>query len=319
MFTGNPVEGTVFGSYGLQYPVDDIERERSDGVTIIDLKPETRVFVCGGEITKDVINVQVDRHLDSENTCSITHANPRGKYNVSLQDLMGNWREDKDILAAYDYDWLKTNQRNVYDQIDNVLKTVTGNDLAAQIKDLVKNFLPRAFVVPVTKMIFDVKHASGITKKEGDVIFDYRDPVYVFMKGRFSPYWYFAFSGVVSGHNEQNRYGGDQTLNLQCHDILYLLRRKKFYERGAMITAANLEASVKNLSSVNSLNIFDLPQNSTPSNIIKYLFYNQKQNVKDLDRIKNLSFYDSGLSSDILAQGYGDESKYNTQDRKSVV
>ena len=71
LFKGNPVEGTVFGSYGLQYPVDDIERERDDGVTIIDIKPETRVFVCGGEITQDVISVTVDRRLDSESSCSI--------------------------------------------------------------------------------------------------------------------------------------------------------------------------------------------------------------------------------------------------------
>lgn len=313
LFAGNPTEGTVFGSYGLKYPVDDIERERDDGTTIIDLKPEVRVFICGGEVTKDVVNVQVDRRVSSESSCSITLANPRGKYNVSLQDLMGNWREDKDILSTYDYDWIKSNYRDNYDAVDNAIKYAAGGDIANQIKDLVKNAAPKNTVVPITKMIFDVKHASAITKKEGDVIFDYRDPVYVFMKGRFSPYWYFAFSGVVAKYNESYRYGAEQTLNLECYDLLYLLKRKRYYQRGALLAAANIEASVRNVENVNATKPITSPAESTPTNLLKYALFHQKPEKEDLDKIKNLSFFESDLTSDINKTGYGTEKSYDQQ------
>ena len=323
LFKGNPVEGTVFGSYELQYPVDDIERERDDGVTIIDIKPETRVFVCGGEITQDVIDVSIDRQVDNDSTCSIKIANPRGKYNVTLQDLMGNWREDKDILATYDYDWIKNNFRDDYDKINNIIKYATGDVLATQIQDLVKNAAPKRHVVPITKMIFDVKHASGITKKEGDLIFDYRDPVYVFMKGRFSPYWYFAFTGTLAEDNEQNRYGNDQTFNIRCQDVLYLLKRKRYYERGSLLAGAASEASVTNREFTNITQPYTTTSKPTATNLLKYSLIRQEPNPEGLDKIKNLSFFSSNqqtpditsvnIATGINPYGYGDIKEYSTQ------
>ena len=105
----------VFGSFGLDYPVSGIELDRNDGVTLINSNPDVRVFVCGGELTKDVISVNVGKKLNDRGTCSIQIANPRGKYNITINDLVsddknsdgGLWREDKSIQATYDYDWIK--------------------------------------------------------------------------------------------------------------------------------------------------------------------------------------------------------------------
>src|SRR5690606_26761378 len=93
-------KGTVFGTYSYSYNTSEFEKERIDGTTCINLVPEVKVFICGADLTVDILSVDVQNKLGG-NSCTITIANPRGKYELSHQDLMGNWREDKDILGTY--------------------------------------------------------------------------------------------------------------------------------------------------------------------------------------------------------------------------
>ena len=75
--------------------------------------------------------------------------------------------------------------------------------------------------------MFETKHFSGITKKIGDVVFDYKDPVYIFFKGRFAPLWYFGFTGIVVGWDDNDTYGQTQSIKLKCEDITSLWKYKR--------------------------------------------------------------------------------------------
>lgn len=283
--------GAVFGSFNLKYDplATGVERIReSDGTTILDLTPEARVFIFGAEVTKDVVSVEVSNSMESGGSCNITLANPRGKYRVTQQDLLKRWREDKDILQIYDYDWLKGGRQQGPSFIEKVTKLVGGEEIANQLREIMQtvNNWSRNATIGATRMIYEVKFNSSITKKVGELIFDFRDPVYVFYKGRFSHYWYFAFAGVIDGYSDSDPYGSGQTITLRCIDVLGLLRRKKFTSQGTLLRAGNKETSLQQYDESRVYNLFsDLT--GRLDRVIKILFYLQR----DVDKIRNTHFY----------------------------
>jgi hypothetical protein len=244
----NDAIGGVFGTFGVESTISEFDRLREDGYHVLDFVPDCRVFVYGADLSKDVLDVNVNNSIGG-NTCDITLANPRGKYEITKQDLMGKWREDKDILAAYAYPDFDRITPNMYSAIMDKLSStaVFGKKTQKRIQNVQKglniakqagNLLGNPFGMPTakgsTRQIFETKFFSGLTKNSGDVVFDYKDPVYVFFKGRFSRLWYFGFSGIVTGWEDTDTYGQEQVIKLRCEDVLTLWRRAKMTVQGAM-------------------------------------------------------------------------------------
>jgi len=249
--------GTVFGTWEALYEPGEFERVRSDGTTVIGLVPDCRVFICGAEVTPDVSNVNVSNSFNG-NKCDISLTNPRGRYEISRADLRKKWREDKDVLAAYNYDIFKRQDPFQFEKFMDQLSEVTiGKKRTEQIKKgltaavqldkfLFKRRIPE--IRGTTRQIFEIKHFSGITKRIGDVVFDYRDPVYVFFKGRFSPYWYFAFSGIVVGWDDEDAYQSTQEIKIKCEDITSLWKRTKLTKKAAFYPSARMENRLRTTS-----------------------------------------------------------------------
>lgn len=273
-------KGYVFGTFpngNLSYDVKNFERERDDGVTIIDLVPECRVFIFGTEVTKDIQSVSIT-HTFGGNKCTIRLTNPRDRYVVTKQDLIGNWREDKDFLATYDYDYFKRIPPSRPELLDLFGKNTKigkyGHTLSDQIGQVGSLFKPQK--APTTRMIFETKFYSGMDKRVGDFVFDYRDPVMVFMKGRFSPYWYFAFTGVIESWDDIDTWPSEQTISIRCEDPLYLLKREKFSNRCSLIQAGNFETVTRNKHSSTKMNIYQNllgAPNTTIDKAISILFF----------------------------------------------
>lgn len=250
------IKPAVMGTWNVPYPVKEFDRVRTDGVSIIDLVPECRVFIFGSEVTKDINSVSINFSVESGATCNIELSNPRGRYEISKYDLMKKWREDKDFLAAYSYPIFNridpTEFTNIVTQVGGL---IAGPGGAAQTGEALKytkslfslfDYAPK--IKTSTRMIFEVKNFSGFTKRAGDVVFDFRDPVYVFFKGRFSPYWYFAFSGIVTGWDDEDTYGSGQTIRLKCSDTSEIWKRTKFTTKGAFFAGSRFETSQLNTS-----------------------------------------------------------------------
>lgn len=242
--------GVVFGTFDVRYDMSEFERENESGLMAIGLNPDCRVFVFGTEITKDVTGVSIDAKLDGS-SCNITLANPNGKYTITKTDLMKKWREDKDILAAYVAPEYQRVDRSTINQISDALLGTRGSEKVKSAVGMLqglRNAIPGKIpnVQTSTRMIFETKHFSGYTKRSGDIVFDYRDPVYVFFKGRFSPYWYFGFSGCITGFDERFVYGSDTTITLQCEDVTTLWKKAKLTTRGAFFNMARLESRYRN-------------------------------------------------------------------------
>jgi len=275
----NMDRGVVFGTFpggGIVYDTKEFERERLDGTNIIDLVPDCRVFIFGTEVTKDIKNVTITNKLRG-NTCQLNLANPRGKYEISKADLSGKWREDKDILAIYEYDRFKRQQPMAPD----MAKLLLGNKKYEQYQGARQTFFkgPGSDLPPFnsTRMIFETKFWSGIDKKVGDIVFDYRDPVMIFMKGRFSPYWYFAFTGVVVKWDDNDTYGTEQSINLFCEDVFFLLKKQKFTQQGSLLRAGYLDTATRTRFGNQAINIWKnvlgSPKHSSLQKVVQVLFY----------------------------------------------
>jgi outer membrane protein OmpA-like peptidoglycan-associated protein len=306
-------EGTVFGTFDLSYPVENIEREKTDGTTLINLSPECRVFICGAEVTKDVIRVSSQYSLDNGGMCDITLANPRGKYTVNPTDLVGpknqgSWREDKSILQTYDYEWLQkpASSMKMTSSDSATIKGATTIDIGQGLlgvvgkdfigKDVINtvNSISQSFknlkqdkTLGVTQMLYDIKHHSGLSKKIGEIIFDFRDPVFVFYKGRFSSYWYFGFTGVVIGFNEGKIYGSEQTITLQAGDPIQIFKRRKFTERGSIIRARAMESRATNFANAQHY-VYQGIRGDFPT-LVKTIFFSR--DTKVVEKIVNYHFY----------------------------
>lgn len=325
-------KGTVWGSWGYEFQaLNDIERERTDGVTLIDLNPEARVFICGAEVTKDVVNVTTNSTDDNGNTCEIVLANPKKKYNISIQDLIkdGNtsrWREDKDINGTYEHSWLKKQGRPSFGQklnsFLNDVGTISGQ-ISTQIQDIINSFKKSKTGVPLTRLLYEIKFRSGYDKKAGELVFDFKDPVYVFFKGRFSTFWYFGFTGVVNSVSETFRYGSSQTVTLQCIDPLLLMKRKRFTRQTSFVRAGMLEQSIR--YGQENQNVFKdgIEPKDGLDGIFKKIFFEQNKNL--ISNVVNCHPYyalDEGTSGDpkksytITNYEYTDSKSTSEQDLK---
>jgi len=275
----------VFGTFDVTYDPAEFERERDDGTVVIGLAPECRVFIYGAEITQDVESVSVTNSLDGGNTCKITLQNPRGRYEINKNDLMKKWREDKDILSTYTYDYFNTIDPLKWDSVVNKLAGgVYGDAGVAQAKELINmgrqavslgsalfsGTPPR--VRGITRMVFETKFFSGFDKRVGDFVFDYRDPVQVFFKGRFSPYWYFGFSGIVTKYTSSYTYGQSQTVQIHAGDPLSIWKRSMFLNKAAFFNMANIENSVRNTQTKTATQVTDT-NFLTMVEYVKYLAY----------------------------------------------
>ena len=284
-FISGQINNAVFGTFSAHYPASEFEREREDGTTIFDLNPDVRVFIGGADVTKDVDGVTTNNTMEG-NTCNITLNNPRGRYEISKMDLMKKWREDKDILAAYDYKDYERQDPLSYDKIaqklgDSILGAGGGAavgqsiDMIKQTGVLVNSLFGSAPTVRgTTRMLFETKFASGIVRQVGDLVFDYRDPVIVFMKGRFSPYWYFAFTGFVVKYSDSDAYGDTNVITLTCEDTTTIWKRTKWSMRSAFYSSANLEnMMLNNNSSSNTCMYEDLTTGASFSQMLKTMAY----------------------------------------------
>jgi len=289
---GDPeqINGSVFGTFNVQYKPEEFERIREDGFTVMGMVPDCRVFIYGAELTKDVLDVSVNNSLEG-NTCDITLTNPRGRYEITKQDLMGKWREDKDILAAYDYSQFNRMAPGLFDNfMDKITETAFGKKGATAIKQgmniarSANSLMGSGGGIPkvrgVTRQIFETKHYSGITKHNGDVVFDYKDPVYVFFKGRFSPLWYFGFTGIITGWDDSDAYEQTYSIKLKCEDITTLWKRSKLTEQGAMFAFSRGEDRFKGTNTGQSTNPTQLAATFNFSDLIKVAVYSYNYGLK---------------------------------------
>lgn len=301
--------GVVFGTFNKTYPVTAIEREREDGVTLINLSPECRVFICGAEVTKDVVSVDTNYDDAANGSCTITLSNPRGKYNVDITDLIGEknkgrWREDKDILEIYNYEWLEKQNPRIRDD-RKLVRTLkmgsTSSIISAAFDQIGRNYVDSDIInsinflksrtkdktLGVTRMLYEIKHHSNMSKKAGEIIFDFRDPIYIFFKGRFSSYWYFGFSGVLSGIDHSKTYSSSDTITIQGADPLYIYKRRKYTDKGSLMRSGSGDTFWHNYA-----NRGDKTEKGEPgpfNTIVKVMFF--LQNPKQMELIENSHFY----------------------------
>ena len=276
-FIRTATQSAVYGTFSQRFDPSEFERDREDGVTILDLNPDCRVFIGGAELTADIDGVNISSSMDGSR-CTINLNNPRGKYEISKMDLMKRWREDKDILSAYTYDELKKQDPLNYDKLAQKVGGAQAGQIVDMTKKLVDTFGGLAQGIPlsrgVTRMLFETKFQSGMTKKAGDIVFDYRDPVIVFMKGRFSPYWYFAFTGIIVSYSDSDAYGESNVLTLNCEDTATIWKRTKMTIKGAFFGMSNLENRILNANTKTKGNPYGDPKtNLTFSNMIKVVAF----------------------------------------------
>ena len=170
VWQGNNVENI---SHSDSYRVGYNETINQDGYDLINLNPDIKVFIYGTEI-QDIMNVSGKNSTEgTPNVCSIKIYNPRKRYVITKQDLMGYWREDKEI----------------------------------------------------TKKIYKIKNVSGVDILQNQSIFQTGDPIRIFMKGRFSQFYYPLFAGFVTDWNLDYPFGNAETLNLSCKDWFWLLEK----------------------------------------------------------------------------------------------
>ena len=288
----------VFGTFDVNYDPLEFERTREDGTTIIGLCPDCRVFIGGSEVTKDIDSVTINNKMDG-NECNIILQNPRGRYEISKFDLMKKWREDKDVLAAYNYtDFDRKDPLNFDKLAQKIGEGVfgpKGGKLVGESIDMIRQtesvlgsissfFGGKPSIKGTTRMLFETKFASGLIRRVGDCVFDYRDPVYVFMKGRFSPYWYFAFSGIVKSYGDTNNYGEVSAITLKCEDVASLWKRTRFMKKGAFYGMSNMENATLNTSANSASNFYtDVSGGLSFSKMVKIVAFSYDYGLKAIN------------------------------------
>jgi len=321
-------QSCVYGTFAQTFDPKEFEREREDGTTILDLNPDCRVFIGGAEVTADVNSVSINNSMEGS-ACTISLNNPRGKYEISKMDLMKRWREDKDILAAYAYPELKKQDPLNYDKLAQKLGGSIlgsgGGALVGQAIDMTKKIVDTlgglAQGIPqsrgVTRMLFETKFYSGITRKAGDVVFDYRDPVFVFMKGRFSPFWYFTFTGIVISYSDEDAYGESNLLTLNCEDTASLWKRTKFSTKGSFFAMSNIEGRILNSNtSTKAVPFGDPSANLTFTNMLKVVAFTYDYGLRTKncfpESVFNVVIPGASKKENVTDTGGSSDSQYDT-------
>ena len=77
------------------------------------------------------------------------------------------------------------------------------------------------------RFIFNLKQMSYRPVYEGQTCFSINDPVVVFMKDRFLPFWRFAFSGFINNIDDSEA-PENQGITLMCEDVTKFVRMKQY-------------------------------------------------------------------------------------------
>lgn len=197
------------------------------------LNQRVRVLIAGYDVTKDVASLSINNSLESGLVANISLINPRNRYVVTREDKdvlieatkggdsskrVGN----KDILGTYDGN--KNPFSLKYDGDNNTLlynrevNSVSQFDGVGESYSKYEDYLFK-------HMLFIVKWHSGIRKEEHDFIFDYKEPVIIFLQGRFSTMWYFGFTGFITKYNYSQQYTSDRTIAINCESRRHQLRQ----------------------------------------------------------------------------------------------
>jgi len=258
----------------------------NDEIIFEGLNQKYRVFIAGYDVTPDVSNLTISQKVDGEISCTFSLENTKNKYVITKEDLEINIPkivENKSIRESSSKNFntsassdrvtlnstlnLRTDQDDGIISSDGVGVTVGGRKVINhEINDVYNrrsyywksatDSTPTSLnpQLMLKHMLFMVKWLSNIEKGEGECVFDYKDPVVVFVQGRFSTMWYFGFSGGLRDYTIGFDYGGSQNINVNC------VSRKYFLSKSTEVNSAvgknfNLEAKNIDLRINRSMNI----------------------------------------------------------------
>ena len=231
------VPGTAGFEYEFyNYRDDDNPWSTLNGVQVNQtegLNQRIRVFIAGYDVTPDVESVSIQNSIDSGISAKISLNNARDKYVITRDDLnhlikltrdkSANMYKISDINPFHSeieatpftlFSDSKTSTLLYKREINNVYK----NDGVSSEYSKYSDYLFK-------HMLFLVKWHSGLRKQESELIFDYKEPVIIFLQGRYSTFWYFGFTGFITGFNFTQQYGGDRSISLDCHSRRHQLSR----------------------------------------------------------------------------------------------
>jgi RNA binding exosome subunit len=274
-----------FDDQKFGYKIDNNPFGTDEKIIFEGLNQKYRVFIAGYDVTPDVSNLTISQKLDGEMTCSFSLENTKNKYVITKEDLEINIPkivENKSIRETSSRNFntsasidrvtlnstinLKTTSSDGIISSDGVDISVGGRKVINHEINDVYNRRSYYWKSPTDStptslnpqlmlkhMLFVVKWLSNIEKGEGECIFDYKEPVVVFLQGRFSPMWYFGFTGGLKDFNISYDYGGTQSINITCASRKYFLS-KTVEVNSAVAKNFNLEAKNIDLRVNRSLN-----------------------------------------------------------------
>lgn len=101
------------------------------------------------------------------------------------------------------------------------------------------------------------------------------------MKGRFSPFWYFTFTGIVISYSDEDAYGESNLLTLNCEDTAALWKRTKFSTKGAFYAMSNMEGRILNANTSTKARPYGDPSaNLTFTNMLKVVAFTYDYGLK---------------------------------------
>jgi len=256
------------------------------------LNQRIRVFVAGYDVTPDVTNCNITQSMEGNLTCSLVLGNVKDNYTITRKDLDEHFTFEKstdktstlrnpqlkpDILDSYDIDKLGQFGSEFGDQ-QNIYKYEIGDVYARESPKGTKD-------LTLKQMLFTVKWYSGLRKYEGDTIFDFKEPIIVFLQGRHSPFWYFGFTGFIVGFVDSFDYQGNPAINIEAQSRKYQLQLSTETINPALSAALRFESKIVNNRSdtSNTQVLQDFTQNKLLERAILDLFLNfasKKDTVK---------------------------------------
>lgn len=207
------------------------------------LNQGARIFIAGYDVTADITNLNISHADEGQMQCTFDLANPMDKYILTRGDIQtfinsGLIGENADpryfygnsdihpLYASYNSDNSKIAlpfggadiTRDIYAEEDNFTATTPIDFKSHDTTSGYKNVSPDTMF---KHMLFVVKWYSGIKKMEGDYIFDFKEPVIVFLQGRHTPFWYFGFTGFMTTYNSSWSYGGEPIISITAESRKY--------------------------------------------------------------------------------------------------
>lgn len=263
---------------GYKTDQDPFSLKTADGKTFsgpqIEIKSQrARVFIAGYDVTPDVMSLNITQEREGHSSCSISLANPRNKYVVTKEDLLLYFDNTEDgitpvlknsyTLSSYKYTQAAAPDRGTWKNPDAPFKDF-GHPNQSELKNVYSHEVNQVYqretpnnVSPemtFKEMLWKVKRHSGIYKFEGDPIFDFKEPIIIFLQGRYSPFWYFGFTGFLTGYNKNFDYGGEPAIEITGASRKYQFSLQTEVTNPALVQALSLEAKNVNNRADASMN-----------------------------------------------------------------